>query len=119
MDREGFYFNIYNQRGGEMGSFKGSRFSQYGHGFGDGLRRIYRHVMPVTIKTNEPASEIVVEPAAAAAPTPEPQEGKGKSRKRKKKRKQGLTSTTLYKEPIKKKKAVPILPDNSSIKFNF
>ena len=119
MDREGFYFNIYNQRGGEMGSFKGSRFIQYGHGFGDVLRSIYRHVMPVTIKGNEPAAEIVEEPAAAA-PTPEPQDGKGKARKRKKKRKEGLTRTTLYKEPIKKKKkAVPILPDNSSIKFNF
>ena len=49
-NREAFYYNYYSQRGGEFQVFRGARYVQYGTGFGDVLRGIFRHVLQVGIK---------------------------------------------------------------------
>ena len=48
--RDAIYYNYYSQRGGDFQVFKGTRYVQYGSGFGDVLRGIFRHVFPVVIR---------------------------------------------------------------------
>ena len=46
-----FYYRFYhNQRGGDFPVFRGARYIQYGNGFGDILRNIFRSVFPVVVK---------------------------------------------------------------------
>lgn len=46
--RSDLYFKVYSaQKGGEFPVYRGSRYIQYGSGFGDILRSIFRHVFPV------------------------------------------------------------------------
>lgn len=46
--RADLYFKLYTaQKGGELPVYRGSRYIQYGSGFGDILRSIFRHVFPV------------------------------------------------------------------------
>ena len=49
-NRADFYYNQYNQRGGDFPVFQGARYVQYGNGFGDILRGIFRHVLPVVAR---------------------------------------------------------------------
>ena len=92
--REAFYFNIYQQRGGAAPIFKGTRFIQYGNGFGDVLRSTERHVLSVA--HNQPSTHI-------DEPSP-PHEIVGKRRGKKRKKKQVSSAKTIvYKAPKKKK----------------
>ena len=46
-----FYYQVYNnQRGGEFPVFRGARYVQYGSGFGDIFRGIFRHILPIVVQ---------------------------------------------------------------------
>jgi hypothetical protein len=49
-DTDHYYKLLSGQRGGDFPVFKGSRFIQYGNGFGDVLRGIWRMVFPVVAR---------------------------------------------------------------------
>lgn len=45
-----FYYKVYNQQGGDFPVFQGARYVQYGSGFGDILRGIFRNILPVVAR---------------------------------------------------------------------
>lgn len=88
------YFKVYTaQKGGQLPSFRGSRKIQYGSGFGDILRSINRHVLPVTAEhasappppPSKPVIEEEVKPNSDDSKVQEAMSGSGKQKKTKKK----------------------------------
>jgi hypothetical protein len=96
-EHEAFYFNIYNQRGGASPIFKGSRYIQYGNGFGDVLRSTTRHITSVSQNATVPK----LDETDFSTEDISNQEGEGKKRKKKP---ISLNKKVLYKAPKKKKR---------------
>ncbi|KAF0154025.1 MAG: hypothetical protein FD188_3310 [Ignavibacteria bacterium] len=50
-DQANLYYQVYeSQRGGEYPVYRGTRYIQYGSGFGDVLRGFFRNVLPVVAR---------------------------------------------------------------------
>ena len=134
--RANIYFDHYNQKGGNFPVFRGARFIQYGSGFGDILRGIFRSIIPIVSKGavtflgdllqnhNQTgswtgAAKSALAPAAKAALNQAAEEisqhGSGK-RKRKRKHK-AKHKKRVYKGKKHKKKKRKIA--DSFPKFNF
>ena len=135
-----FYYNAYNQKGGEFPVFKGSRYMQYGSGFGDILRGIFRRILPVVSKgavtflgdllqnhsqtgSWSDAAKSSIVPAAKAALNQAAEEisqtGSGKKKRKRKQKSKKATAhkTRLYKGSNPKAKKPKIA--SHFTKFNF
>ena len=57
IDQEAIYLNYYQQRGGASPLYNGTRYIQYGNGFGDVLRSTSRHIRAVARKEATPTTD--------------------------------------------------------------
>lgn len=143
-DHADFYYKIIqSQRGGDFPVFRGARHIQYGNGFGDIFRGIFRHVLPVLakgaatffgdlVRNREQGSNWGSALKSAIAPTAMSvigeaskhvnQTGTGKKRKRRNKRTKKAKKQKVYKEGKRKSKKRKINFKSISAKspkFNF
>ena len=130
IDKEAFYLNYYQQRGGASSLYNGTRYIQYGNGFGDVLMSTSRHVRTVARNESTPTTDesvtSVEEPTtpkeadesdtSVSEPTT-PQEDAKVS----KSRNIGINKTIIYKAPKRKRKHKKSSQKNGSKfrKFNF
>ena len=122
--QEAFYLNYYQQRGGASPLYNGTRYIQYGNGFGDVLRSTSRHIRTVarkeaTPKTDESdtsVEEVDESDTSVEEPTTPKDDAKGSKRKADVKNK-----TIIYKAPKSKRKHKKPSQKNGSKfrKFNF
>ncbi len=131
---EAYFEVIKAQTGGDFPVFQGDRYVQYGQGFGDVLRGIFRHVIPVAVRGaltfltemgKKKETGVTWKDAAKSALTPTAlnalsetkdqiekahQAGSGRRRKR---------SKRVYKGHSKKQNLIIAEKDPLNFKYNF
>ena len=113
-DQEAFYLKYYLQRGGASPLYNGTRYIQYGNGFGDVLRSTSRHIRTVARKEATPTTD--ESDTSVEEPTTPKDDAKGSKRKDDLKNK-----TIIYKAPKRKRKQKKASEKNGAKfrKFNF
>lgn len=132
------YVEFFLQRGGQMPIYRGVRYYQGGEGFGDFLRGLLRHVIPVAIRgaakffgetAKAQSKGVSIGEAALSALKPAAQEvlsgaseafqGHGRKRKRTHKQRGGAKRRRVYKAVQRRRKQPHRHAKRRIVSYNF